>query len=100
MGSRKKKYDDDDGRVVASMNVDGMPTNMWSFFVPGYTVRGKHKQKNFESFREEEKEPLVLTKKETLSIWLNAVLAGLALSAVIGVVYFLFILFCTNVWLR
>ena len=32
MAKRRKKYDDDDGRVIAKMNVDGMP-----WYTPGPT---------------------------------------------------------------
>ncbi len=70
----------DDGRTIANMNVDGMP---W-----------------YEPERQdpESSEKIQLTKEEQRYMIGGALKAALLVALVFGVVYFLFILFCTNVW--
>ncbi|MFA7672890.1 MAG: hypothetical protein WCY62_03440 [Clostridia bacterium] len=80
----KRKYGDDDGRVIAPMNVEGMP---W------HRAGAKSKPQN-------DDDSIPLTKKESLSVTLNAILAALTVAAVIGLGLFLFILFCIFVWFR
>lgn len=81
---KKKKYDDDDGRVIAPMNVEGMP-----WFQKGVGLQSANNEKT-----------TPLTRRETLSLLLNAALAGLTVALVLGLVAFLYILFCIHVWLR
>ena len=81
---KKRKYDDDDGRVIAPMNVDGMP-----WYQKGV------RQQNMDA---EQIEPL--TKNESLSITFHAILAGLSVALIMGLAGFLFILFCIHVWFR
>ena len=80
----KKTYDDDDGRVVAPMNVDGMP---WY---------RKGKPLDTESHDSGSKQP-PLTKREALGLILNGALAGLTIALILGGLGALFILFLTNV---
>lgn len=80
----KRKYSDDDGRVIAPMNVEGMP---W------HRSGTKSKPQNDDN-------SIPFTKKESLSVVLNAILAAFTVAAVIGLGLFLFILFCIYVWFR
>ncbi len=73
----KKQYDDDDGRVIANMDVDGMP---W------YLRRVKRDQP-----QSEEKEPLKLDRGERWAMFKGVFAAVLLILAVFGVCYFLFI---------
>ncbi|HOP12194.1 MAG TPA: hypothetical protein PK629_11975 [Oscillospiraceae bacterium] len=86
----KKTYDDDDGRVIAPMNVDGMP----------WYRKGKSDSLHGESHGDSGSKEPPLTRKETLVLILNGALAGLAVALVLGALGALFILFLTNVWLR
>ncbi len=81
---KKRKYDDDDERVIAPMNIEGMP---W------YQKGVKQQHVNNENIQP-------LTKKETLSVTLYAILAGVTVALIIGFFGFLFILFCIHVWFR
>ena len=83
MAKRKKTYEDDDGRVVAKMNVDGMPWYMRS-----------------EQQLPENNDLSDLTKGETWQIVKGTVKASLLIAGVFMVVFLLFILFCIYVWFR
>ena len=83
MAKRKKTYEDDDGRVVAKMNVDGMPWYMRS-----------------EQRLPENNDLSDLTKGETWQIVKGTVKASLLIAGVFMVVFLLFILFCIYVWFR
>ena len=82
MARKKKVYDDDDGRVIANMNVGGMP---W------YT--GDNKRKGGES-------EIDLTKGETRAIVAGAMKAGLLVAGVFLLGALIFILFCVFVWFK
>lgn len=73
----RKKYDDDDGRVIASMNVAGMP---WSDpldkSVPGSAEEAEQHRKKHE---------VELERGETASIIWGAMKAGLLIVLVFGV---------------
>ncbi len=86
MPKRKKQYDDDDGRVIANMNVDGMP-----WYVEDAQ---KHRQ------RVRENDFSDLTKGETWEIIKGTVKAGLLVGSVYFVVFLAFILFCVFVWFK
>ena len=80
----RKTFEGDDGRVVAKMNVDGMPWYMRS-----------EKQNTPENNDLSE-----LSKGETLEIVKGTVKAGLLVGSVFFVVFALFIAFCVFVWFR
>ena len=82
---KKKTHDDDDGRVVAKMNIDGMP----------WHVRGRRQEKP-----ESASDLSDLTREENMAIIAGTVKAGLLIGAVYFVVFLLFILFCVFVWFR
>ncbi len=81
---RRIEEPEDDGRTIANMNVDGMP---W-YTPPGPDVQEKNGP-GYQMSREE----------RGAYIW-AAVRSGLLILLVFAVVYFLFLLFCTQVWLK
>lgn len=81
---KRKSFEGDDGRVVAKMNVDGMPWYMRS-----------EKQQTPEN-----NDLSDLSKGETWEIVKGTVKAGLLIGGVFFVVFALFILFCIFVWFR
>lgn len=83
--SRKKRIEGDDGRVVARMNVEGMP---W------YTERPADAPERSES----DGEPVRLSREESRAFAWGAVKAALLVTAVFSVAAVLFILFCTDIW--
>ncbi|MBQ2892686.1 MAG: hypothetical protein IJE24_00975 [Oscillospiraceae bacterium] len=84
MAKKKKTFDGDDGRVVAKMNVDGMP----------WYMRAEKKELPQDSDISD------LSKKETWEIIKGSVKAGLLIGSVFFVVFLAFILFCVYVWFR
>lgn len=91
MSERKKTYDDDDGRVIANMNVEGMP---W------YLDDAVRRRKNAKNGQESSSDFSDLTKGETWEIIKGTVKAGLMIGGVYFVVFLLFILFCVFIWFR
>lgn len=85
MKKKKKEKFIDDGRVVAPMNVDGMP---W------YT-EGKNPSadKNWKEMESKE-----MTFGEKLAMMRGVLAAALLVLSVFGIGLFLFILFCVKVW--
>lgn len=84
MARRKKTYDDDDGRVIANMNVDGMPWYLQD-----------QKQATSSNSNVED-----LTKEETRAIIWGTVKAGLLIAGVFLLAALIFILFCIHVWFQ
>ena len=85
MAGKRKLRDDDDGRVIASMNVDGMPWYQRS------ERFDKHRREQASDFSD-------LTKEETREIVKGALKASLMIAGVFILAMFLFILFCLYVW--
>ena len=95
----------DDGRVVASMNVDGMP---WyaperAFAPKGYGV-GNADDADPVNAADASKRPAVvpqtMTRRESMAFTFGVLKAALLAALVfIGGLY-LFILFCVNIWLK
>jgi len=88
-GKKQKNDFFDDGRVIADMNIDGMPGSVF-----------RRKPFGHSWFKTETRETTVLTKEQR-----RAIMQGIAASYIIfGVVFFglfaLFILFCTKVWFK
>ena len=79
----RRTYEDDDGRVVAKMNVEGMP-----WYRPGPT----------DPAAPSSGEPL--SKHETLLILLSSMKWAFLASAGMCVGGVLFILFCCKVWFK
>ena len=82
MARKRKTYDDDDGRVIANMNVDGMP----------WYLEAAHKK------QEQSRSELELTKEETKAVIWGAVKAGLLIAGVFVLGALIFILFCLHIW--
>lgn len=80
---KKKQNDWDDGRTIASMNVDGMP---W------YAPQKKNNKAEGDELR--------LTKKETWAMLRGVLGASMLVALVFVAVFALFILFCVFVWLK
>ena len=79
----RKPYEDDDGRTVANMNVEGMP-----WYVP----------ERPELSPGDKPEPL--TRRELWRFIRSATAAALLVAGVLSLALVLFVLFCTKVWLR
>jgi len=80
MSKKRRQYDDDDGRTIANMNVDGMP---W--------YDGRSEGDNSPP-REQ------LSVRQRASALLGVLAAVLLIAAVFGVVYFVAILLMTVIW--
>ena len=78
----RKRRDDDDGRTIATMNVEGMP---W------------HRP---DSPAGESGAPVQLTPAEARAAMWGALKAALLIAVVFILGAFLFILFCEHVWLK
>ena len=85
MADKRKLHDDDDGRVIASMNVDGMP----------WYQRSERCERNK---REPASDFSDLTKEETREIVKGALKASLLIAGVFILAMLVFILFCLYVW--
>lgn len=85
MAKQHKRYDDDDGRVIASMNVDGMP---WY----------QRSQRFDRNKREQASDFSDLTKEESREIVKGAMKAALLIAGVFILAMLLFILFCLYIW--
>ena len=86
--AKKKTYDDDDGRVIANMNVDGMP---WS--MSDVLSRRKKSDEKLQSSSD-------FSDVDTREIIKGTVKAGLVIAGVFLAGAALFILFCLYVWFR
>ncbi len=84
MRKKKKVYEDDDGRTIASMNVDGMPWYAGS--------AGNRETRNGQDARGE------LKGAQSRAFTWGVLKAVFLITAVFAVGYFLFVLFCTKIW--
>ena len=91
MSKKKRDEWEDDGRVIANMDVDGMP----------YTFR-RGARRNYDAFGKKKikSDPIDLTKKEKRSIAWGAASAYLLVLAAFVVGFGLFFLFASKVWLK
>jgi len=90
MTPNPKEYDDDDGRVICDMDVEGMP----------WHDRRIRREKRAERKMNNTPPGGGLTKSEARRFTWYAVLAGLTIVLVFAVVWILFTLFATQVWFR
>ncbi len=80
----KREYDDDDGHVIANMNIEGMP---WYRKEEKWHVKDKQDPK--------------YDKKETWYIILGTVKAALMIAgAFLGVFFLVILLMCIVSWIR
>ncbi len=105
----KKKYDDDDGRIIADMNVGDAPWTDGSRFdsfriIPKFNRRryiSPEAQHNESYTGENGKSHLSdMTNKEYHGTLLSAILAGLLVVLVLSVGFALFLLFCLKIWFK
>ena len=87
MARGKKTYDDDDGRTIANMDVDGMP------WYSGGPSRGLKRNRG----AEEGKTPM--SPEERRATLSAVVCASLLIAAVFGIAFFLLIFFMDR-WAR
>ena len=87
MANKLKQYEDDDGRVICNMDVEGM---RWH----DKRVRRESREARRVSQGDQ------MTKSEARQFTWYAVLAGMLIAAVFSVTWILFILFCTKIWFR
>jgi hypothetical protein len=87
MDNKPKKYDDDDGRVICNMQVEGLR---------------RHDKKSHWAQNETRKvaQGEQMTRSEIRRYNWYSILAGLLIVSVFSVTWVLFILFCTEVWFR
>jgi len=89
MPKKPKEYDDDDGRVIVNMDVEGMK----------WHDKRVRKEKRAERSENSDQGPKI-TKSETRRFTFYAVLAGLTIVLVFAIVWILLTLFATQVWFR
>lgn len=91
MGKKRKKEEwVDDGRVIANMNVEGMPDVFYK----------RNRRKRFDEFGEvaEKPQPIKLTREERHAISRGVGFAFLAALLAFAALFTLFLLFCSKVW--
>jgi len=91
MAKRKKDEWVDDGRVIADMNVDGMPHTF---------RRGPRRNRDAFGQKKVKSEPIELTRKEKRAISWGAASAYILVAVVFAGVFALFLLFSSKVWFR
>ncbi len=91
MASNKRQYDDDDGRTIVDMNVEGMPWYQAS-------QRREERQRRKEELEAKIARGDALTTRQTVRYTWYALLAGLAVLCFIGGGLVLFILLLCLVW--
>lgn len=102
---KRKQYDDDDGRTIAPMNIDGMP---WHVELPSDQFRSEDGEDEkspedayLEQLRQEDPEAAKrMERKDTFRMAFAAFRASMLVAGVFLVVMLLFILFCVYVWFR
>lgn len=87
MNTKPKKYADDDGRVICSMDVEGIQ-------------RQDHRTARERFAARTETSSEQMTEGEALRYTWYSVLAGLSMVFVFSGALVLFVLFCINVWFR
>lgn len=80
----------DDGRVIANMNVEGMPGSVF------------RRRKAFDEFgmKAEKKEPVHLMRRERLAVFLGMMTSYLLYALAVFGALGLFIFFCIKIWFR
>lgn len=84
----QNKENRDDGRVIANMNVDGMP---WYIDSDGEENKGAS---------ESQRRPEPLSRRETLQIMLASMKWALLVALAFSALLVLFTLFCTEIWFK
>jgi len=90
----KKEFEDDDGRIVSDMTFLEKTTWYESFSALSNITKKEPKKQSLHEAN------IQLTKKETKSYVFSALLAGLSIALVFIGSFYLFILFCLNIWFK
>ena len=89
MNRKPKQFDDDDGRVICNMDVEGM---RWHDKRVRREKRALRLTTSNDAYQ--------MSAAETRSFTYSALLAGLSMVLVFAAVWGLFLLFCTQIWFR
>ncbi|MFC2064486.1 hypothetical protein ACFLXB_05275 [Chloroflexota bacterium] len=87
MPRRPKTYDDDDGRTIVNMDIEGM---RWH-------------DKTVKREKSNRQKPILgtqLTKSESRLYSWYSLIAGFVVASVFSATWILFVLFCTQIWFR
>lgn len=103
--SKKKVYDDDDGRTIVDMNVEGMPQyspfmirRKWKKNKPVIAEDGSEiPASELEEFVPQEEQ---MSKKDLIRSICSATLAALVVVLILSAGLVLFTLFCTEIWFK
>lgn len=87
---KKKQYEDDDGRTIAGMNVEGMP----------WYVNKPDTDKASATPEGQDNSPPKLSGSEQRAMLRGVLGATLLIGSVFVIVFAAFILFCVYVWFR
>ena len=94
MQNQRKQYDDDDGRTIVSMDVDGTPWHDRNVNFADRQAQELGVKQKRAMYGER------MTNSEARRYTFYAMLAGLALAASMSLVWILLVLFMTKVWFR
>jgi hypothetical protein len=94
---KRRQYDDDDGRVIAPMNIEGMPYNTG---LRGFLRKQRDKLREEKESGNSSLTAPGIDRKTAGEVTFHAVLAGLFVALIFGGAIALFILFCTNIWFK
>jgi hypothetical protein len=89
MDKDTRQFEDDDGRVICNMDVEGMP---W------HTRRVRREKRGMDVSRISQSAQM--TKSEARRFTWNAVLAALTVGLIFSTVWILLTLFMTQIWFR
>lgn len=87
---KQRKGFEDDGRVIANMNIEGTP----------WYVAEENKDRASEKVHTTATPTTTPTRKETFHLITGALTAGLMIGFVFILAFLVFILFCTKIWLK
>jgi len=90
MSTKSKQYEDDDGRVICSMDVEGMR---------GLSLKARRKM-HPENVVYKTVHGDQLSRSEARRYNWYAVLAGMLVVSVFSITWILFVLFCTEIWFK
>ncbi len=99
---KRKQYDDDDGRTISNMNIDGMPwyngrsderhaSKEDSTSIPGTGENGGNSERQ---------EKITLSRKESFALMRGVLSAALLIGVIFFIGFAIFILFCIYVWFK
>jgi len=94
MKNQKKQFDDDDGRTVVNMDIDGTPWHDRNINYAERQAQDLSRKQNKDMYGER------MTNSEARRYTFYALLAGLALTAALAAVWILLVLFMTQVWFK